>query len=97
MEKNTDSQLYVCLTHFFKLQGKVVNFTESDFYRYNNLISFFDELDLSDFETIVEDHIFNGRDVIPDGMLTTLSDYKKFIDKIKAEDNKFSETVTGQE
>ena len=46
-------------------------------------------MEIYDFELRIEEEFFNGIDVIPDGVLTTIEQFKEFIEHIKGEKMKY--------
>ena len=81
------NDLEICLKLFFKLLGK--EYIVNDFSSFN-LSSTFNSIEMYDFEIMVEEMFFDSKDIIPDGLLTDIQGYVKFIensDKVVINEN----------
>jgi len=76
----TVQKLWECFIKFLELTNKDVY--PKDFENYD-LSKDFDLSERYDFEIVIEDIFFNGKDLIPDNLFTTIKQLKDFIVKNK--------------
>ena len=73
---DTHPRLEKCLREFYKLMDK--EYLLKDIKDYD-LRNHFDDIDILDFEVIVEDEFFDSLDIIPDGQYTKIPEFVDFI------------------
>lgn len=79
-KEDIERRIERCLKEFFSSFGK--EYLIVDFMNYD-LNKDFNDIDIYDFEVIVEDEFFGGIDLIPDGHFSKIKDFVEFIKKNK--------------
>lgn len=75
-EQDIRARLEGCLKNFFALMNREYLVRKFDTL---DLTEKFDDIELFDFEIMVEDEFFDGVDTIPDGQLKTIPEFMEFL------------------